>query len=672
MVAGDRKSGNRRWWTRSALVAGGLATGFAGFGSWQSAAADPPAVQTAPMTEAAAPAVASSDSDYVSKPVAFIGRDTIVTREELGEFLILRRGFEKVDTLVNQRIIDRACKEADVEVSGGEIELSLAEDLKGLGGITQGDFVKQVLRRYNKNLVEWKQDVIRPKLMLGKLCRTRVQVTEDDIREAFEAKYGEKVEGRIIQWSNKTTAEAAYAKLRASDLEFDEQARHQEVGPLASTGGKIKPINRHLAVYNPAFKEKESNDRIEGEAFRLQQGDMSGLIEVRKAEMKGLTLVPGCYVVLKCDRRVPADTTINPAAVREELVKDITERKTLAEIPKVVQELRDKAQPKPFEAVKAGNTLTPFTPGCSRGRIVATIYGNEPITREDLGEYLIARYGARTLDLVVNKHIIDDECKAKGITVEAGEIDTTLAEKIAAAGGPDNFKEALRSNHTSESQYREDVLRPQLQLAKLSAGRVKVSDADVQAAFEAYFGEKVECRLILWPREERKYAMNAYAELRDSEKAFAAKARSQASQELAKNDGHLMDGKNIRLIGKHTLGDPELEREIFNLQPGEVSKLVETPEGIVIAKCDRRYPADTSVSLEAIRPKLLKDVTERKVQLEIPVVFAELRKKADPRLLLRDPDRPVDLAAEVNRDLNGGSVPKSGGKNRGGKNPSGN
>jgi hypothetical protein len=662
MVDHDRKRAIRRWLGRSALAAGGLATALTALSSArQPAPSAAPATQTAPAAEAAAST--PSDSDYITRPVAFIGRDTIITREELGEFLIVRRGPEKVDQLVDRHIFDSACAEAGIEVTGGEIEASLAEDLKGLGGITEGNFVKQVLRHYNKNLIEWKEDVIRPKLQIGKLCRTRIQVTEEDIHEAFEAKYGEKVECRIIQWSKKETAEAGYAKIRANDQEFDEQARHQELGPLASTGGKIKPLNRHLAHYNPAFKEKEANERIESAAFGLHPGEVSPLLEASRV-----------FLVLKCDRRVPADTTVNPAAVRDELIKELTERKTLEEIPKVAKELREKAHPRPFEGEASKNVLTPFTPGSSRGRIVAKIYDDVPVTREELGEYLITRFGPQALDLLVNKRIIDDECKAKGITVDSAEIEVALAEKRAAYGGrPGDFEHTLRDNHVTLGQYKEDVIKPQLQLAKLSADHVKVTDTDLQAAFDAYFGEKVECRLILWPREERKYAMGEYAELRDSEKAFADKAAQQSSQELARHGGHLMDGDQIRQIGRHTLGNAELERELFTLHEGEVSKLVETPEGIVVMKCDRRIPADSKVSLNTVRPKLQKEVTERKVQIEIPLVFAELRKKAAPRLLLKDPNKPVDLTAEVSHELGGdGSAPKSGGKGRGGKTPAGN
>jgi hypothetical protein len=133
-----------------------------------------------------------------------------------------------------------------------------------------------------------------------------------------------------------------------------------------------------------------------------------------------------------------------------------------------------------------------------------------------------------------------------------------------------------------------------------------------------------------------------------------------------------MNGENVRLIGRHTLGNVDLERELFSLQPGEVSKLVETPEGIVVMKCDKRLPPDGSVSLASVRDRLAKEVAERKSQIEMPLVFAELRKQAEPRLLLKDPNKAIDLAGEVKRDLKGGAQLPTNARGPVGKDPAGN
>jgi hypothetical protein len=637
----------RCWLARTAIVAGGIISAGVNIGYAQAPAYSTSGAQTAPTASSSQDAP-GKDTDYTTRPVAFIDHDTVITREELGEFLIQRRGADKADFFVDRRIVDIACSEAGITVSAGEVENSLNDDLKGFGGITRGDFVKQILQRYGKNLSEWKEDVIRPKLMMTKLCRGRIHVSEEDVQAAFEARYGEKIECRIIQWPTQEKAEAAYPKIRDNEQEFNEQAKHQEIGPLASSGGKIKPINHHLDIFNPAFKDKVVNDRIEKEAFRLQPGEVSNLLKIPN----------GGYLVIKCDRRIAADTSVNPTAVHEELLKEMTERKTLEQIPKLLSELRAKAQPEKSPDAQAENAHKPFTPGMSRGRVIARIYGSIPVTREEFGEFLITRYGAEMLELLVNKRIIEEACKAKNITVGRDEIQIALMEKIATVGNRERFDQLLHENRTSPPLYEEDVLRPQLELTKLCEGRVKVTDEDLKIAYEAYHGEKIECRLIIWPRDQRKHAMAAYADLRDSEKAFAEKAATQDSPRLAHTGGRLMENGKVRLVGRHTLGNAELERELFSLQPGEVSRLVETPEGIVVMKCDKRYPAEPMASLESEKSKLIKEVKERKVQAEIPNMFAELRKKADPRFLIKDPEKAIDIKSEVTRDLNNDIAPR--------------
>src|SRR5687768_6887277 len=48
-------------------------------------------------------------------------------------------------------------------------------------------------------------------------------------------------------------------------------------------------------------------------------------------------------------------------------------------------------------------------------RVVAFIHGNIPISREELGEYLIARFGAERLEFLVNRRIIELECQKRRI-----------------------------------------------------------------------------------------------------------------------------------------------------------------------------------------------------------------------------------------------------------------
>lgn len=279
---------------------------------------------------------------------------------------------------------------------------------------------------------------------------------------------------------------------------------------------------------------------------------------------------------------------------------------------------------------------------------LATPTGDLPITREELGEYLIARYGAEKLELLVNKKIIEEACKAQKIVVSAAEIEADLAETLAglAINQKEFVDRVLKAYRKTLYEWKEDVIRPKLMMTKLVQNRVSYSEEDVRKAFEAYHGKRVEGRIILWPPEERRVALMDYPKIRDSEEEFAKRAKQQASQQLSASGGKL-----DKPIGHNTTGCPELERAVFSIQPGEVTEVVQVPEGWVVFKCDRRYEPDTHINLDTEREKLVKEIIAKKTQIEIQKVFQELKQKASPRIMMPGAKQVQDLNAEVRREL---------------------
>src|SRR5207248_932150 len=147
-------------------------------------------------------------------------------------------------------IIDHACKQLNVSVTPEEVEAAINDDLAVMN-IDRATFVKQFLmKQYNKTLFEWKEDVIKPRLLLSKLCMHQVKVEEADVQRAFEARYGEKVRCRMILWQKgqEKFAYQVYDKIRTSEAEFDQAARHQVSSVLSANGGYIDPLGRGAGV----------------------------------------------------------------------------------------------------------------------------------------------------------------------------------------------------------------------------------------------------------------------------------------------------------------------------------------------------------------------------------------------------------------------------------------
>jgi nucleoid DNA-binding protein len=267
------------------------------------------------------------------------------------------------------------------------------------------------------------------------------------------------------------------------------------------------------------------------------------------------------------------------------------------------------------------------------------------ITREELGEFLIQRFGAEKLELLINRHILDQACSERKIDISDAAVDAQFDSDLKAMNMSRQVfeKEMLSKWGKSLLEWREDVVKPKMMLSQLAAGRVKVTEEDLKKGYEAYHGERMECRMILFSPEQHKFALSRYIALRDDEAEFDRAARTQAVPSLASQAG------KIPVFGRYALGDENLEREAFRLQPGEVSALVGTPQGHVLLKCDKRIPPDTSVTLEQVRDKLTKEILEKKTVAEMQVVFGELKAKANPRLLLRQPGTGEDVTAEAKK-----------------------
>jgi hypothetical protein len=282
-------------------------------------------------------------------------------------------------------------------------------------------------------------------------------------------------------------------------------------------------------------------------------------------------------------------------------------------------------------------------------RVVAYVHGTVPITREDLGEYLIARFGYDRVELLVNKRIIELACQKRGVDVTEAEVNAAIEADCGRLGvqRADFVQKVLRQKGKTLYEWKEDVVKPGLMLNKLCVkdGRVRVTDEDLRKAFEAAYGAKVECRIIIWPKGEDKFAMQMFDNLRKSEEEFERAARTQANPHLAAVGGR------IRPIARFSGTHAELEKEAYSLKPGEVSRLVVTPEGTVCLKCDKLIPADETVKFDDVKEALRKDVFDKKMEAEIPVMFKAMRDEAKPVFMLKKGTNAEDLKREVDEEL---------------------
>lgn len=608
------------------------ARGDWGLGQKPAVANKPEPVVVAQATRPA-PTAPPTSSSYKEGVVAYIYGSTPVTREQFGEYLIARYG-DKLESFVNKQIVERACHAAGITVEPGEVEADLAEALKLVPG-DKRQFLDNLLKQKQMTLREWKDDVLRPKLMLTKLCRSHVKFSEEDVQRAFESYYGEKLLCQLIIWTPEEIKKKhhleAYDKIRTNADEFDREAREQYDKKLASGAGQLKPFGHH----------SQENPEIEKVAFSLRDGEVSQVLALIPREDPEKC---GAYVIKRV-KRIPPDEKTKLADVRANIEREIKELRLKEEIAKTLNDLKEMAKPQLHQEEHEGDKVLP--PGPPE-QVVATINGDTALTREQFGEYLIDRYGADRLDLYLNRLIVEHACKEKGIEVIDAEVEAALNEYVQRfAGGSRKtlVEQMLKPNKATLYELRHDVLWSKLMLTKYCRDRVKVTDAELRQAFDAHFGEKVRCRMMMWPREEETIVRSKiFPRIRDDDKEFARLAKTQIIPELASKEG-------ITEFARHATGHDEVEKVAFDLQKGDISPVMMLPEGVVVFRVLDRVPPQ-SVKMETVRADLEKEVVEAKLRMQvIPVVYQELRNKANPILLIKNQLSEEDLRREVMREL---------------------
>ncbi|MBI3408779.1 MAG: sigma-70 family RNA polymerase sigma factor [Planctomycetes bacterium] len=261
---------------------------------------------------------------------------------------------------------------------------------------------------------------------------------------------------------------------------------------------------------------------------------------------------------------------------------------------------------------------------------LAVIFGNVPITREDLAEELLANVTTSQLESFINRRILEEACKKKGISVTDFEVDAALDKEIADWKlDYKGFQERIRSQfHKSMHEWKEGTIRSRLLLKKL-VEQIDPTEKELRAEFDAHYGEKVECDYICWRAEDKTGAGRAAVLLRDGKTTI---------DELAQQEPRPMMRRTTTVEQRRTKDRAALEQAAFALGAGEISPLIVNPHGCYILKCIRRIPA-APARFEDVRQEVVQLVRKR-LSDNIWNVFRDLKTEAHVEILWTPPGVP--------------------------------
>jgi foldase protein PrsA len=251
---------------------------------------------------------------------------------------------------------------------------------------------------------------------------------------------------------------------------------------------------------------------------------------------------------------------------------------------------------------------------------VAVVNG-APISEKEFTDALIERHGTSMMKRLVENTLIRQEMTRRRLAVTDAEVEALLLQRIAAEGGQAAFAERLRAMGVPVEYVKKYELWPAVALRKLTEGSVTVTDAEVELAFQANYGEQRQVRRIV--ADDPRVIADIERELKEG-KDFAEVARRRSLDPVAARNGGLLPP-----IGRGLESNKVVEDFIFTkLKVGETSGIVGVNDRFFIIKLEAIVPARTDVKFEDVKAAVRAAVLQQRMAQAAQTLVAELRKKA--------------------------------------------
>jgi parvulin-like peptidyl-prolyl isomerase len=231
---------------------------------------------------------------------------------------------------------------------------------------------------------------------------------------------------------------------------------------------------------------------------------------------------------------------------------------------------------------------------------------------------------------MVNKYLIVQECRRRGLSITRTEVNTEIERMSAHFGVPvDQWLKLLKQERgIKPEQYANDIIWPTLALRKLAGEKLTVTQDELVQVFETEYGPAVRARLIACSTREKAEKLRS-----------AAAASPQQFGNLAKDfseDAASASAKGlIQPIRKHG-NYKEIEQTAFSMADGEVSPVIFAGGQYVIIKREGLLEA-RKVKLQQISSQLEEMIRDRKMRTLATQIFSQLQKHAVVENVFNDP-----------------------------------
>lgn len=523
-----------------------------------------------------------------------------ITREDLARDCLRQYGEEVLESLVNKQLIVEHCKAQNIGVSRKEVEAEI-DRMAERFGLPTDQWLKLLQEERHITPTQYAKDIIWPTLALRKLAGERLKISEQEIKRAYESQYGPAVQARLIVCSNRKRAEQIREQALKNPEDFASLAKqYSEDVASASSGGLIQPIRKHVG-----------DAGLEQAAFALQPGEISEILKLGDQ-----------YVILKCEAQLPP--TRKPLKeVRQTLEESIRDRKLREVSDELFRELQARAR---VENVFNDPVKRKQYPG------VAAVINDHRITVERLAEECVERHGVEVLENLIHRRLLEQALARERIKITRRDLDEEIARTALAMGKvregsnePDVegwLAQLERDEGLTRAMYEHDVVWPVVALKKLVGDTVQVTEEDLQKGYEANYGRRVRCRAIVLNQQRRAQEVWELARQHPTVENFGNLAEKYSIEASSRS----LRGE-IPPIQRYG-GQPQIEKEAFALQPGELSSIIQVGDKFIILFCEG-YTEPTRFAFDEVRDLIYEDLYEKKLRLAMAQKFHALQDAAE-------------------------------------------
>lgn len=251
-------------------------------------------------------------------------------------------------------------------------------------------------------------------------------------------------------------------------------------------------------------------------------------------------------------------------------------------------------------------------------------------------ERIAAEARKALLGRLIDDLILRQEAKRLGITVRDEEVNLTIQDSLKRRKMTmEELQQALIKEGSSYDKYREstrsDLIKMRI-IQREIRPRVSVTNEEIGAFYQEHRSEyegklRVRLLMIALPVPGDNPAVREEQRI----KAQSALQRIRAGEpfELLANEftpGPARTGGDIGYVEKESM-NPAIEEVAFSLKPGEISDVIETPQGFYIIRAlDRR--GGGSLTAKATREDVEERIYRDKVEKKFAEWTVEKRQKA--------------------------------------------